>query len=350
MPIPLPVRRAAVRASIAGAWLALAGCANFHDWAPAPEPIAAPPVEATPQADATLAPAPARAPAPSPKPPAPASRNVVVLFEEGAADYAEVAAQIVAQLPAARYRAVLVPIRADSSAILAPLVALRPSIAVAVGREAVELARKHLATTPLVFCQVFNYQEFLSAGQPVWGVSPIPPLALQLRGWTTIDPSRRRIGLIVSEAQKSLADEAVKAAHGTVAMTYEVSSSDRETLYLFKRLAPQVDGLWLFPDNRILSPNVLRELLSYAVSHGVGVLVFNDSLLQWGALTSASSTVADVARSVRGVLDRVVSGATRDLPAMTPLTEIELQVNLGVARELGVPEAPQSPLVLRERN
>jgi hypothetical protein len=52
---------------------------------------------------------------------------------------------------------------------------------------------------------------------------------------------------------------------------------------VFKRLAPQIDGLWLVPDDRILSPAVLRELLNYAVSHGVRVCVFSDTLLQWGA-------------------------------------------------------------------
>jgi ABC-type uncharacterized transport system substrate-binding protein len=272
-----------------------------------------------------------------------------VLFQEGTADYREVAAQIVEQLPAARYRTALVALHVpDSPDLLAPLVALRPAIAIAVGREAADFAREHLGATPLVFCQVFNYQELLGTDRPIWGVQPLPPLALQLRGWTSVDPSRKRIGLIVSEAQSGLVAEARAAAGGAIEIKSEVSSSDRETLYLFKRLAPQVDGLWLFPDNRILSPSVLRELLSYAVSHGVGVLVPNDALLSWGALVSASSTPDDVARNVHAVLDRVSSGATAGLPAMTPLTEVRLEVNPGVARALGVASTPATALVLRE--
>ncbi len=78
------------------------------------------------------------------------------------------------------------------------------------------------------------------------------------------------------------------------------------------------------------------------------MLVANDALLSWGALASASSTPADVARDVRGVLDRVSAGSTAGLPAMTPLTEIKLQVNAGVARALGVADVPQAALVLRE--
>ena len=33
---------------------------------------------------------------------------------------------------------------------------------------------------------------------------------------------------------------------------------------------------------------------------------------------------------------------------MTPLTEIKVQVNVGVARALGVSDVPQAALVLRE--
>jgi ABC-type uncharacterized transport system substrate-binding protein len=347
--MPTFVRSAARRALIAAPLLALAGCALFRpdtSAPPAPEPVAIePPVEVAPPP----APEPPKTkPAPRPKP-TPPTRDVVVLFQEGSDGYREVAAQILDQLPAARYRAVLVALHVpDSPDLLAPLVALRPAVAIAIGREAVDFARAHLASTPLVFCQVFNYQEVFESGRQIWGVQPVPPLALQLRGWSAVDPSRKRIGMIVSEAQKTLVAEARAAAGGAIEIKAEVSSSDRETLYLFKRLAPQVDGLWLFPDNRILSPPVLRELLSYAVAHGVGVLVPNDALLSWGALVSASSTPADVARNVRGVLDRVSAGSTASLPAMTPLTEIKLQVNAGVARALGVAEAPQAALVLHD--
>jgi ABC-type uncharacterized transport system substrate-binding protein len=352
MPIPTPVRRAVLRATVAVAWLALAGCAVLRDEPPA-EPVAAA-VEPAPEPEVAVvapAPPPAPAPVPVPRPRPPSPRDVVVLFQEGTAGYSEIAARIVDELPAARYRAVLVPIHAsDSEDLLAPLSALRPALAVAVGREAAEFAREYLAATPLVFCHVFNYQEFLTADKPVWGVSALPPVALQLKGWTSVDPSRQRIGLIVSDTHSPLIDEAVAAAARgeTVEFKHEVSSSDRETLYLFKRLAGQVDGFWLMPDNRILSPNVLRELLSYALAHEIGVLVFNDALLSWGALMSASSTPTDVARGVRSVLDRVAAGTTKGLPPMTPLSEIELRVNQDVASRLGVAGAPPAPWVLRE--
>jgi ABC-type uncharacterized transport system substrate-binding protein len=327
--------------------LALAGCVAFTKHPP--QPMRAPvSVVASPGDAATQPSEPAPPPVKPRTPPKPVHRDVVVVFKGGAAGYAEVAAQIAAQLPASRYTAVLAELGPASVGLLDAFRDRPQVVAVAVGREAAEYVRANLPTAPVVFCQVFNYQDLFEAGGKIWGVSPLPPAKLQLRGWTAVDPSRQRIGVIVSEAQRHLAEEAAAAAGTVVELSMAVSSSDQETLYLFKRLAPQIDGLWLFPDNRILSPGVLRELLSYAVSHDVGVLVFNNALLSWGALMSANSTAPDVARSVRTVLDRVATGTTRDLPAMTPLGEIELQVNAGIARELGVHGAPQSSLVLRE--
>ena len=350
MPIAKPLRSAVRRAAVAAALLAFAGCAALRPEAPAPQPESVPVAEAAPP-PAAVAPAPQP---PAPKPPAPkpppAPRNIVVLFEQ-APGYSEVAAEIAAELPQDRYRTLLVPIpatSADPADLLNPLVALKPSIAVAVGREAVDLARTHLSATPLVFCQVFNYQELFENGSRMWGVSPMPPLALPLRGWAAVNPERRRIGLIVSDAHSTLVAEAEAAAGDAVEIKHAVSSSDRETLYLFKRLASEVDGFWLVPDNKILSPAVLRDLLDYALAHDVGVLVFNESLLPWGALMSASSTVSDVARSVRAVLDRVAAGATKDLPQITPLAETRLTVNGEVAARLGVTGAPQAPWVLRD--
>jgi hypothetical protein len=110
----------------------------------------------------------------------------------------------------------------------APLEALRaaPAAIVAVGLKAVEAARAQLPGKPIVFCQVFAYEEVLDGGGPIWGVHSVPPLALQLRNWKAVDPTLRTVALIVSEAHSHLAAEAVRAA-GTVATEVRLEMSSR---------------------------------------------------------------------------------------------------------------------------
>jgi hypothetical protein len=116
---------------------------------------------------------------------------------------------------------------------------------------------------------------------------------------------------------------------------------------LFKRLVPQIDGLWLVPDDRILSPTVLRELLSYAVSHGVRVCVFSDPLLQWGALLSATPTPEDIARTLRRILQTITTEGTNALPTLTPLSEVFVRINMQTAGRLGLTLPQRDSWVVR---
>lgn len=320
----------------------LAGCTAMR---PAP-PVDAPaepspaPVETAAAEPPPAAPAP---PAPAPRPAPPPRHDVAVLFAESAPSAAAIVAEVEDALPAARYR--VTPITLGAGVPAHP--AASPAAVVAVGREAVDAARALFAATPIVFAQVFAYEQVLAAGGDIWGVQSLPPLDLQLTAWKALDPSLEHVGVILSTAHAAWAADALAAAHASsTAVTLETSASDRETLYLFKRLAPRLDGLWLLPDNEVLGPAVLDELIDYATSHGVSVLAFNDALLPRGALVSVSSTPEDVAEKIRYVLDRVLAGDTEDLPAMTPLSAAALRVNVSVAAALELPPVSKTAWVM----
>jgi putative tryptophan/tyrosine transport system substrate-binding protein len=331
------------------ALLTVAGCAGL--WPAPPEDM--PPAtqaESVPHEDEASPSPPAAVPELPDRVPEPSPHEVVILFANDVPGHADVATQIAALLPDDAYRLSLVDIRAaDSNAAVEALQERAELVTVAVGLGAVEFARERLDERPIVFCQVFNYRELLRGDESIWGVHSLPPPALQLQAWKSADESLRRVGLIVSTTHTEWLEEAREAATSTgIEIRTEVSASDKETLYLFKRLAPQIDGFWLLPDNTILSPAVLEQVLRYALSHNVGVLVFNENLLDWGALMSARGTTANIAEGVRDVVARVVTGRTEGLPAMTPLSEVSVQVNASVARRLGKQALPESSWVVRE--
>jgi hypothetical protein len=321
-------------------FLLLAGCAATGPPAVVPElePIV---VEARP----LPLPAPPQPPQPAPSRETP--RVDIALIVDASTDvHGPVADEIAAALPPRRYR--VTRYMTSAAGELDALRSRRVTI-IAVGPEAVRTARAALPDKPLVFCQVPNYAEALQAGAPTWGVETLPPLALQLKSWRAVDPSLRTIALIVSAAGATLAEEAQRAAAALATdLLVETSGSDRETLYLFRRLATTVDGLWLLPDNDALSPQVLRELLSYASSRGIGVLTFNEALLARGALLTATAVPADVAATVAQVVDRVVAGETARLERMTPLSAAGLAVNVSVATALGLPPVTTPRWVARE--
>ena len=200
-------------------------------------------------------------------------------------------------------------------------------VVVAVGLRATSFAQT-FEDLPVVFAQVFNLGQVDLSLPNVKGVSVLPPLDLQLAAWLELNPNLSSVGAIVGEGHERLIAEAEEAAiRHDVRFQHHVASSDRETLYQFNRLVPEIDGFLLFPDNRVLSASVLKQMLAYASRHRVQVAVFNDALLPMGATISATPVESDVAKTVVDVARKLVGGS--ELPDVTPLSEIQLRTAEG---------------------
>lgn len=200
-------------------------------------------------------------------------------------------------------------------------------VVVAVGYRAAAFAAT-LEDLPVVYSQVFNTGQLELASDRVKGVSVLPPLDQQLAAWRQLNPSLSSIGAIVGPGHEALLAEAERAAAGQgIRFGHRLAQSDREALYLFTRLVPEIDGFLLFPDNRILSPTVLKEMLNYAARHRVQVAVFNDSLLSIGATISTTAVDKDIAETILLVAERLLTDDAENIPAISPLTDIEVRVN-----------------------
>ncbi|MBT8077635.1 MAG: hypothetical protein KJO31_03620 [Gammaproteobacteria bacterium] len=320
--------------------LTASGCALLNPAEP-PQPPEVVVVEAEPEPEPPPAPAPPPKPKPKPKPkPAPAPvepvkepLHVAVLLTDRKPAYENVAVALERQL-----EDVAVFDLTDKSLtpeeIFASVEANATDIVVAIGLRAAKIAKAR-STVPVVFSQVFNATDHELVGDEIRGVAVIPPLAMQLRHWKQIDPDLASVGAIIGTGHDTLIAEAQEAASSNdVEFRFDVATSDRETLYLFSRLAPSVDGYWLFPDNRILSVPVLRQMLRDAAKHGVQVTVFNDSLLKLGAVFSASAIEANIAAVIVDVLNKIDEHGSDAVPAISPLTDMSVTTNEAVMRRL----------------
>jgi ABC-type uncharacterized transport system substrate-binding protein len=148
-----------------------------------------------------------------------------------------------------------------------------------------------------------------------------------------MDPEIRNVGAILGEGHEDLIAEAEQAMKKQgIKFNYAIANSDRETLYLFKRLVRDIDGYLLFPDNRILSRTVFKEIMSEAARHRVQIAVFNESLLPHGATFSASAVDSNVVDTIIFALNEIVRGNIADLAPLSALSEIRIQTNPAMAR------------------
>jgi ABC-type uncharacterized transport system substrate-binding protein len=229
--------------------------------------------------------------------------------------------------------------QSSSAHVVDELAVVKPDRIVAVGLSAA-IAMRGLRDTPMVFCQVYNYQDHALLSPTSKGVDLLPPFELQFRAWRKLAQDVRHIGVITGPGQEALLAEMEHAAASfDIDLAVRIVSSDREALHEFRTLAPMIDGLWLLPDNRILSPNVVREIFSYGAEHGKKIATFGDNLLKMGALLSLRSDPRDVVDRVLERLESIDGNGRLPGPDMVALTALYMQVNADVAKRFGLGSA-----------
>jgi len=188
-----------------------------------------------------------------------------------------------------------------------------------------------MSDAPVIFSQVFNHQDHGLLTANSRGVAPLAPLEAQLAAWTKIDPGISRIGIIVGEGHDALINEAQLAAQKhNVELHIRIANSDQETLYLFRRMVQDIDGFWLFPDNRVLSARSLKEILEAARRSQVAVAVPNESMLNMGATISIATRAEDIAATIAGIIRKIQSDGLQSIPAISPLSAIRVVTRDGV--------------------
>ena len=310
--------RRVVRWAIVALALVAAGCATH-----APEPAAEPGVEGHPEIVfeppleeievETLA----RTPLPPILPP------VAIVMTNAQPAYADVAREL-----SRHFKRYQVYDLSDTSRV--PVTVLRmindsdPGAVIAIGLRAAQ-SSVAMAQKPVVFSQVFNYAEHELLTENSRGVSALAPLGAQLAAWKKVDPTIARVGVIIGEGHEALIAEAREAAdrHG-IELRVQVSHSDQETLYFFRRMIRDIDGFWLFPDNRVLSSRALQEMLAEAGRQHVPVNVPSESMLKLGAKISMSTVASDIAAAIVDIVRQIQAGGLDLVPPITQLTEVRV--------------------------
>jgi hypothetical protein len=232
-----------------------------------------------------------------------------------------------------------VPEEAGATArVISALETAKPDQIIAVGLPAA-IAAHDFAKAPTVFCEVYNYQDHDLVSERSKGVYLLPPFALQLEAWRRLAHSPERIGVVSGPGQDALLEEMRLAAESFgIELSTRIARTDREALHAFRELAPDIEGFWLLPDNRILSPDAVREILAYSAEHDKQVATFGENLLKMGALLSSTGDPRDVVERVFARLENVDATGRLLGPDMLPLTAVRTRINYDVAKRMGLME------------
>ncbi len=124
----------------------------------------------------------------------------------------------------------------------------------------------------------------LDSGETRRGVDALPPFDAQLDYWMSQAPDLQRIGVIggTGMVARMEALEAA-AAERNVHLEQHAVASDSELLLAFRSMVPRIDGFVFLPDETVLSPRVIQQVMNHGRRNGVQILVYSPVMFNLGA-------------------------------------------------------------------
>lgn len=215
-------------------------------------------------------------------------------------------------------------------------------VVLAVGQKAVQVAQASAPSSLVVYCMVLR-----GAVRPspnVTGVRlEVAPLAA-LRALAQLAPSVRRVGVVYDpRISNAYLKEAAPAASALgLSLVARPVRDPGEVRAALGELTSRVDALWLMPDPRLVSAELLPDILAQQSEHHVAVIGFLDNLTEAGALASVAPDYAKAgklaAEMARDLAQRpVAAGAPLPVAASGPGA---LTINAKTAQQLGLHPPP----------
>jgi ABC-type uncharacterized transport system substrate-binding protein len=263
--------------------------------------------------------------------------KVAILLSQDMPEFVSIAAKLAEQLGEGNYSIHHLQGRVHyTSRVLQEVDESDADQLVAIGLLAARVGRKQ-QSRPMVFCQTYNYLEHNLVSDSSKGVSFLPPFNQQFASWQMLSPQLKRVGVVTGPNQKDTLQQIRQAAERkNIEIISRTVTSDKEALLEIRRLIPALDGLLLLPDNRVLSPVVLREIMGMGIKRRTQIAVYSPGLLEYGALISFSGEPDDIAATVLARLKQINKAGKVSGPAISPLSELEVQVNPEVASNLSL--------------
>lgn len=195
-----------------------------------------------------------------------------------------------------------------SSSAIAALRAQRPTVVLAIGQQALQVATRELRDTPIVFANVLAPQQY-SLPETVSGVPLEADPAHAFQTLRRVLPRLRKVGVVSNPATfAGLVADQRRAAAGLGIEIAEVRVNGvREVQPAVRRLLRETDALYLLPDPSLWSRETLSFTLLEGIQQGRPVIGFLDAITQSGAFASFAPDYGAIGRRARETADAIAA-------------------------------------------
>ncbi len=216
-------------------------------------------------------------------------------------------------------------------------------ILVSIGPEALRFV-DHLTgkqNAPCVYTMVLDPKKIVSSPNLLGcGISLSIPVSYQIRDIRQVLPNVERLGLLFNPEENAVFFQQANLQgflSGLDIVPLKVSSS-REIQTVLQNNWNKIDGLWLIPDQTVISQTLVEFIIKEAVVHKKPVVGYNRFFYDSGA---AMAFVFDFEQIGFKTADLVLA-ELHDLACGPVVPSYEVLVNVKVMRRLGMPVAGEN--------
>ena len=225
---------------------------------------------------------------------------------------------------------------------------MKPDLVFALGPWALQAVVGHAGNVPVVYAMVLNPPSIVGAEtKNVTGASMNVPVEQSIRLFKQLGPKIRRIGVVFSPAKTGYLVRratAVATEEGLQLVAKEIRTVKDAIPALDGVLEEGVDALWIVPDEVVLGPGVVQQMLLVSYRKKIPLVGLSEAHAQQGALLALSfASSEDIGRQAGELATSIVQGKAPGEIPYTVARQLKLIVNLKAAQKLGV-DVPKSLL------
>ena len=223
---------------------------------------------------------------------------------------------------------------------------VKPDLILAVGVWALQLVAENPPDVPVIYAMVLNPPSVIGDDKRnMTGASMNVPVKSTMELAKKLGPQIRRVGVVYNSAKTGYLIKRAEAAareEGLQLVTKEINSSREAIAALSALQEAGIDALWIPPDEMVLAPEVVQQILLLSYDKKLPVIGLSQNQAQLGAVLSLQfGSSEDIGKQAAELANTVLEGhPAADLP-YTSVRQVNVIVNLKAAQKLGV-VVPQS--------
>ena len=232
----------------------------------------------------------------------------------------------------------------EPAAAVSQALAERPDVILTVGGNATKIARENIKKKQIVFCMVFNPQEYIDAN--VTGVSLEIRPDTKLKALKKILPAAKKIGMLYSTESAASCNELSAEApnHGLTIISRKIET-DSDFPIALKDVSAQTDCFLIAADAKIYFSQTIKYLLLESLKDKFPVIGLSAFYTKAGAFASFDYDYADIGRQSADIVSAILSGQAASSVKVQRPRKFKYSISTLVADKMEIKVSPQ---VLKE--